>query len=110
MKTLRNTEPKAMKEHKCNFCLENINVGEIYYSQTNVLDSEIYTWKTHLSCSLIAGKLDMYDYCDEGVTSDDFWDYINEALYSMPQELIPEKPTPKEKLDLVKNYFLNNQK
>ncbi len=73
----------ARKEHICNFCGGVINIGEEYEYQKNKFDNEFYTWKTHLKCSDIANELNMYDDCDEGLTADDFSEYISEAIYNL---------------------------
>jgi len=55
----------ANKEHKCNFCRGVISKGDKYYKATYV-DSGIYDWNTHPSCSSIADKLRMYESSDDG--------------------------------------------
>ena len=61
-------EVKARKEHRCDFCNQKLMVGTIYMKSTHVLDGRIYDWKTHNYCNKISHRLDMYEYCDEGVT------------------------------------------
>lgn len=73
----RPTETKAIKNHQCNYCLQQIEKGTKY--QKSVLKYDyIYTWKNHIHCQEIAEKLNMFDECgDEGLTTDDFLEYIN---------------------------------
>jgi hypothetical protein len=84
----------ARKEHECNFCHGVINIGEEYEYQKNKHDGEFYTWKTHIKCSELATALKMYENCcyDEGLTDDDFYEYISEAISDL---------TLKEKVDIL---------
>jgi len=113
---LNDTKPKARKTHICNFCDGTIIKGEIYGSQTNVYDGDIYTWKVHIMCAEIAHMLRMYDECDEGLDEDTFrecideefngaWIKINRYFYESSDFVIPEF---KEKLNFVINYHLLN--
>jgi len=110
METLRYTKPKARKEHVCDFCYDKINKGEVYNSQTNTYDGDIYTWKTHNKCSEIASKLKMYDDADEGVSGDMFIEYINDYYSDLNQEQIDDsffrKTSFKQRLDEVCKNFL----
>lgn len=79
METISNPkETKARKNHNCNFCSYKIPKGDTYIKSTHVHDGTLYDWKTHKYCSDIANRLNMYDYCDEGVTQDDFMGAIHE--------------------------------
>jgi hypothetical protein len=87
MERLSDSTPTARKEHKCNFCGGIIGVGEKYERQTNKHDGDIYTWKSHFKCSLIASELRMFDECDEGLTDEDFYESItNEYSNIMSKE------------------------
>lgn len=72
-------DTKAIKEHRCNFCGEKINKGEVYNKSTHVNDGELYDWKTHKRCANIADRLKMYDNADEGLTQDDFMETIHQV-------------------------------
>lgn len=114
MQTLRESKPKARKEHKCDFCCEKIKKGEVYNSQTNVYDGDIYVWKTHKKCSEIAAELRMYDNCDEGVGQSEFWDYITEEYQDLMIKTNLKKyeskgfkiPSFLNQLNFVFNYHL----
>jgi len=107
MESLKTSKPKARKKHTCNFCHETINSGEVYDNQTNIYDGELYTWKSHLKCSEISQKLKMYENCDEGVTDNDFYDYINEAFAELPENLQPNSKIDfKEMLNIVCDFHL----
>lgn len=71
------TETKAIKNHQCNYCLQQIEKGTKY--QKSILKYDIiYTWKNHIHCQEIAKKLNMFDECgDEGLTTDEFIEFIN---------------------------------
>ncbi len=76
MKTISRSEPKARKDHRCDFCNGVIPKGETYKHQSNVFDGKIYQWKSHFRCTEIADKLNMYDDVSEGLTGDDFQETI----------------------------------
>ena len=80
MKVLRLIKPIANKEHKCMLCGGIIKKGEQYERQTNINDGYIYDWVCHRHCSILASKLDMYDY-DEGLDKDGFCERINDYVY-----------------------------
>ena len=84
MKNISTIEQKAKKEHICDYCGIKIKVGEIYENQTNVVDNELYHWKSHLVCLKVAEKLEMFDYstCDEGLSNEDFHEGVREYLHS----------------------------
>lgn len=93
-------ETKANKEHKCDFCCGKIEKGSTYINGVYKYDG-IYSWKTHKSCSEIASKLKMYENCDEGVTTDDFQEFIKHEYsylmsnfhneeYEKPDFIIPD--------------------
>lgn len=50
------------------------------------MDGKIYDWKTHPECSDIASKLKMYDYADDGVTTDNFIDTIKDEYSRIMSE------------------------
>ena len=78
MKTISDSkEVKARKEHRCNFCNERITIDTKYMKSTHIYDNQVYDWKTHKHCNKLATRMDMYEYCDEGVTMDDFMETIS---------------------------------
>lgn len=68
MELLANNNVVARKDHVCNFCSGKIKKGEKYNIQTIKDNGEIYTWKAHLTCLMVARDAD----CDDGLTEDDF--------------------------------------
>lgn len=87
MITLKTKIVKARKNHTCNLCGGIIDKEEKYNCQTNVHDGRIYDFKTHVHCSELASEYNMYDDCDEGLTEDDFIEYMDEL---MPGDESPE--------------------
>lgn len=75
---------KARKTHICNWCGCSISVGEAYNTATYKYDN-IYTWKSHLKCMELVNTLDMEG--DEGVTGEDFHEYITEEFSNIWREL-----------------------
>jgi Fe-S cluster biosynthesis and repair protein YggX len=92
MQTLRIATHIAKKEHHCDFCNLPIEIGSKYEAQSNIIDNEFYTWKTHYSCSVIASKLNMYDTSDEGVTSEDFHEFIDQEYHKLMNPKFAQDP------------------
>ncbi len=93
MEIIESGKHVARKEHTCNFCHGVINIGEQYEYQKNKCDGDFYTWKTHSKCLYVSNALKMYDDCgNEGLTEDDFYEYINQAIDDL---------SLKEKVDLI---------
>jgi hypothetical protein len=74
------TKTKARKEHRCNFCCQPIQKNTFYTKSTHKMDGIVYDWKTHSYCSEIASKLDMYDNSYDGLTTEDFIEYIKRSF------------------------------
>ena len=111
METISHSKPKARKKYFCNFCSFIIQKGEIYDNTVYVYDG-IYSWKAHIKCGEIASKLRMYDECDEGVTMEDFYEYIKEEFkniwFKKDREYYKSDkficPNFKDQLDFVINH------
>jgi len=107
MTILRSGFHKAKKEHRCNFCNGIIPVGEEYEYQV-IKGDGFYVWRSHTRCSWIANKLDMYNECEDGVTSDDFQEYINREFFDLQgDEQNPSYMEFKERLDFVYEHYKN---
>ncbi len=105
IEVLSNEKHKARKEHVCYFCGDTIKKGTVYNRQDGKFDGDWYTVKTHISCSELAVKLDMYDNGEDGLTNHEFRDIVNEKF----EELLPEfemKTTFRSRLDVVKMQVL----
>lgn len=84
---LKQLTPTAKKEHTCMFCGCKIRVGEKYSRDTLVFDGDLYDWVSHIDCHHISSDLDMFENVgDEGLTSEDFNDYIDQYLYDNYQD------------------------
>ena len=108
MEILKDKRIKAKKEHVCFFCGGKIKKGETYNYQVNISDG-LVAIKMHTKCQEIALKLDMYDYCDEGLTDELFWEEITEAFQAIKNiglsELLPDVSN-KEMLKTVIDHYL----
>ena len=62
---------KARKPHVCDFCGNEIAVGEVYDHSVLKFD-DVYTWKAHLKCIFISAELQDYIDPDNGMTEEDF--------------------------------------
>lgn len=67
---------RAIKEHKCDYCLLPIVKGKTYIRAVYKYEGSIYAWKSHSHCQNIAHKLNMFRDCEDGVTADDFRETI----------------------------------
>lgn len=109
------TTHKAKKQHRCDWCCQKIEVGEVYNYSTHVCDGHFFVWKNHERCEQIANKLKMFDEADyEGLTSDDFQESIIDAYARLiSEELIPEpldddrRKSFSQMLEIVCNYHLS---
>lgn len=102
MDTLCTKIQKAKKDHKCNFCGFVIPKGTNYQYQA-IKGDYFYTWKSHLRCLDIAGKLKMWNDCDEGVTEEDFYEIIKEEFHKLQTTEDYIIPDFKGQLDFVCN-------
>ena len=103
MDIISSTKPTARKEHKCDYCDGKIIIGE-KYDRMLIKGDTLYPWKSHLRCLDIASKLDMYDRCNEGVTSEDFYEIIQDEFLELNPD-IEESIKFSEQLDFVCNHF-----
>jgi len=107
MEIISTSKPKARKEHTCNYCAGRIQKGEVY-ERSYLKNDDPYVWKSHLNCSAIATKLDMFNNCDvEGLTDDDFQEMIREAYSDMHND--NKEVSFLEILETVCNHHLNKQ-
>ena len=70
--TLESKERKARKPHKCDYCDQTIEKGEVYDWSKHVYDGDLYEWKSHKKCSLIVSEIWDYVDPDEGMSENDF--------------------------------------
>lgn len=113
METISTSTPKARKQHRCNFCEGVIEKGEAHDQQTNKHDGVVYQWRAHFRCSKIANTLNMYEYCDEGLTGETFYERICLSFDHIERERfgeeLPEgyeRPSFLGQLDVVCNHYL----
>lgn len=93
MKTLSNAkEVKAKKEHRCNFCNYVITTDTKYMKSTHIHADQVYDWKTHKHCAELATKMDMYEYCDDGLTMDDFMAAVSDKHGDILTGQLPDSP------------------
>jgi ribosomal protein L24E len=77
MGTIRCDLMKARKPHRCDFCGNQIEIGEKYYSEVNVNDGKIYRWKSHYLCEDFVQSF-CCDYDGDGIDADAFRDQLDE--------------------------------
>lgn len=78
MDIIKTTEHKARKPHICNYCGFPIQPGEHYQRDFIHNSGETYEWKSHTDCYTLTGELNMMDHADEGITSDLFYECVND--------------------------------
>ncbi len=115
MITLKQTCPKAKKEHRCNWCGEKIQVGETYHRSTYAYNGLVYDFLCHKECLAIADELFAREYDDdEGLTENVFRDGVSDLAFEGNCSGCPFKGHDKECdehlnykhcLQYVKNYF-----
>jgi hypothetical protein len=98
---------KAKKTHHCNFCNGVITVGEQYEARAIKFDNEFYTWKSHIRCSKIANKLNMYDECEDGVTADDFQEIVMQEYINLQ---IDKENYPFPEFQEMLNFVCNHHR
>lgn len=113
METLRKSNPIAHKEHKCMWCGGIINKGEKYERSTHVYEGQIYDWVNHISCRLLSYALEMWDYVDEGLSSEDFYNFVCDKYADIMSEKFTEQweskdfimPSFRDKVSFLKDYY-----
>ena len=68
---IRESTPKARKDHQCNFCGGTIKKGESYQNDVIVGESnDVYNWKSHFQCTELVEKLKMHESYGDGYLSE----------------------------------------
>ena len=82
METLSCEQRKAKKKHKCDYCLLEIQEGEIYEMSRMKCNEYFYEWRSHLSCIEIGFKLEMFEGSDgeDGVDNEVFRETIDDKF------------------------------
>lgn len=104
---------KARKEHKCEWCLGIINIGDDYHRSGILVDGSVTTWRNHDGCLRIAQELKMFDDVDYGLSGEDFRETIKYEYQDIMSEFhndfyeIPEFKYPPfdEQLIAVKLHY-----
>ena len=76
MTTISCNTVTAQKPHTCDYCKQSIPAGTEYKVSKHKAYGDFYTWKAHTHCIALASTLGWFDYRDEGLTSDDFWEEV----------------------------------
>lgn len=102
---------KARKEHRCDYCCNMIRTGTSYLRSTHIYDGDIYNWKTHKHCQEVAEKLNMFEDCDEGLTTEGFQETISNEYHDLIYERFTEAEIKKHSDVLHQlNYVRHNHK
>lgn len=77
MTQLPTKELKARRNHLCDWCLSNISPGEIYNKTPIADDGVIFNFKSHLSCTKLYEKLEMWKLGDgDGIDLNTFQEQV----------------------------------
>ena len=98
---------KARKDHKCSYCNGLIKKGEEYEYSVHKMD-DVYTWKAHKHCSELVNLLNLEPDMNEGITHDDFYEYINDYFHS-EFSLADKAKLAYERLNIGENNEKNNE-
>lgn len=83
METLRETDRRAGKAHRCGLCLGVIHRGDWHHVQTNVYDGRVYDWRTCRHCLRDHVITYVWDwsggYYDEGVDYESAMEWAPDA-------------------------------
>lgn len=108
---LSDKKVKARIEHKCNYCNGTIKPGNQYRRSVWVGNNGPYTWKAHVSCDKIVDSLGLYDWEEDGVTQEIFFDGINDKYQELRgitwHEMANEKTTFLNRLTFVKYHCIS---
>ena len=99
------SNPVARKEHRCDWCFEKIEKDTQYCKTANAYEGSVFTWKNHIHCEKIARELKMFDEYYEGVSEQDFTDYIIEKYNELVGENDLTQRNFSEQLDYLLNHF-----
>ena len=72
---------KANKKHECDYCLGDIEKGELYKVSTLKYD-DVYRWKSHRECEFLAGEFHrsgLFEDYGNGMTWVDFSECVEEV-------------------------------
>lgn len=94
VEVLRESQPRARKQHTCDSCMGTIEPGEVYYHQV-MNDGGLCVFKSHARCrraslSLIGACPDSFTYCDEMPNVSDFEDEDWETIQDAAPDLYAE--------------------
>lgn len=88
MQCVDHKEPKANKEHRCQYCSGSIERGDRYCRAFMVDGRDVWTWKSHRFCNSLANMFmrrdsDWFD----GMDSEGFWECLYAWQYRLAKEL-----------------------
>lgn len=76
---LRESRPKARKDHHCSCCTGLIPAGTTYGRETLIYDGRIYDWLTCDGCEGLTYIVYEWAYCpDEGVGPEEYTEWAEE--------------------------------
>ena len=103
MEIIKQTTPKARKDHRCHWCCGKILKGNVYEYAFIVDGGDSWQWKNHIHCRSLVDKMNMFDNADdEGLTGNVFQEYIYEKYC----DIYPDKKSDfEEKLNVVLEYY-----
>jgi len=102
MEIIESSERTARNKHRCSWCGGIIEIGEKYnWSKNKDSGGNLYEWKNHVHCGIIASVYDFYDYGDEGLSEDEFCEALNDIFW--------EKFTSAEKAKLLYDKMKGEQ-
>ena len=100
---------KANKKHECDYCLGDIEKGELYKVSTLKYD-DVYRWKSHRECEFLAGEFHrsgLFEDYGNGMVQEDFEECVNEVYGAFLET--DDECEFKSRLEQVYNLLCDNK-
>ena len=96
----------AKKEHTCSYCRGIIHKGERYDWSKMKYERELYEWKAHMDCMMVANEIWSYVEPDEGMTEEDFEEGVRDVCSTFICPGCPRNPENNGEEECDKYYCL----
>ena len=101
---------KANKKHECDYCLGDIEKGELYKVSTLKYD-DVYRWKSPRKCEFLAGEFHrsgLFEDYGNGMVQEDFEECVEQVHDSFVNPEFISGSTFQSRLKEVYNFLCEN--